>query len=101
MNVEERAVLRDEAEQQTRALMRIGRWRSAAVGLSAVGVVLAYMGFAGADRNLFLGIPGIALIVIGAACAVILNQGLRNGRRNVEKMLGILERESAREGRGR
>lgn len=98
MNARERAVMRDEAEKQTRALKRIGRWRSMAVGLSAVGVVLAYMGFAAADRNLLLGIPGIALLLVGAACAVVLNQGLRNGRRNVEKMLGILEREISQEG---
>jgi len=42
------------------------------------------------SHRLFLGIPGILIILLGAAGAAVLNLGLRNGRRNVEKMLNLL-----------
>lgn len=83
-----------ESEQQLKALKMIGRWRTLALALSAVGIALAYYGFHGAAKNLSMGIPGILLIVVGFAGAAILNLGIRNGKRNVEKMIRLLEEES-------
>lgn len=91
MNATERTRLSNEAKMQMAALKKINCWKVMALAISAVGVALAYAGLAGAERNLLLGIPGIAVIITGAACAVVLNLGLKNGRRNVEKMLDVLE----------
>lgn len=82
-----------ESEQQLNAIKTIGRWRTMAIALSAVGVVLAYYGFHGKINHLSVGIPGFLLIAAGFAGATILNLGIRNGRRNVEKMLRLLEEE--------
>ena len=60
--------------------------------VNATSVILFYN--LEVDRNLFLGIPGIIVILLSAVSASILNLGIKNGRRNVEKMLNVLNRES-------
>lgn len=97
MNTVERNRLSQEAGLQIKALDRISRWRTMALTVSAVGVAFTYAGFAGAQRNLFLGIPGILLIFSGVFCAAVFNLGLKNGRRNVEKMLNLLDGEKSHE----
>jgi len=92
MNAIEKKRLSKEAEMQLSALKRINQWKTLALALSAIGVALTYAGMAGAARNLPLGILGIATILIGAASAIVLNLGLKNGRRNVEKMLDAIGR---------
>lgn len=90
MNAAEKRRLSKEAEMQMEALKKINRWKIGAIGASAIGVGMTYAGFFGAQRNLFLGIPGIAVVLLGISCAVVLNLGLKNGRRNVEKILDAL-----------
>lgn len=91
MNVAEKNRLSQEARLQMKALGQIGRWRKAALSLSAVGVAFTYAGYAGQSRYLFLGIFGIVLIAAGAISAAVFNLGLRNGKRNVEKIINRLE----------
>lgn len=93
MNTLERNRLSQEAGLQMKALTRINRWKMTALAISAVGAAFAYGGFAGTQRNLFLGIPGILLILAGFCSAAVFNLGLKNGRRNVEKMLNLLNGE--------
>lgn len=90
MNAVERNRLSQEANMQITALKKISRWKTIAIALSTIGVALAYAGFAGGDGRLFFGILGILMAFLGAAGAVVLNLGLKNGRRNVEKMLNLL-----------
>ena len=92
MNAAEKKRLSKEAELQLAALKIINRWKTIALVLSAMGVALTYAGLAGTAPNLPLSILGIASILIGAAGAIVLNLGLRNGRRNVEKMLDAIGR---------
>lgn len=96
MNAVEKSNLSREAQMQMNALKKISRWRTIAIALSTLGAALIYAGFAGADCNLFLGIPGIIVILLGAVSAIILNLGIKNGRRNVEKMINLLNCESDR-----
>lgn len=77
---------------QSRALRRIARWRSGAMFVAALGVLMAYVGFGGEPRNVVCGIGGIAVILAGTLLAVIFNVGIHNGRRNVEKILDAAER---------
>lgn len=93
MNVAERDRLSQEAGLQVRALAQINRWKITALFISALGVAFAYAGFAGMQRKLFLAIPGILLILAGFGSAAVFNLGLKNGRRNVEKILNILDGE--------
>ena len=91
MNVHEKRRLSREAAMQLEALKKISRWKMIAMGLSTLGVAAAYAGLAGVVPSLFLGIFGVILTVISAAAALIINLGLKNGRRNVEKILNVLE----------
>ena len=87
MNANEKKRMTKEAEMQLKALKKINRWKLYAMAFSAIGVALTYAGTAGESSHLGLGICGIILIIVGIIAALILNLGLRNGRRNVEKIL--------------
>lgn len=92
MNVMEKRELSKEAQMQIKALKKISMWRTMAIAVSTIGVALAYAGLAGDNQNIILGILGIILVALSVICAVILNVGLKNGRRNVEKMLYVLDK---------
>lgn len=91
MGVSEKKIVAEEARMQMAALKKIGRWKNMAVAVSAAGVAAVYAGFGGAERNLVLGIIGAAVITVSIAIALVLNLGLRNGKRNVRKMLDLLD----------
>ncbi len=91
VNAAEKNRLSQEAALQIKALGRIDRWKKTALVLSSLGVAFAYAGFGGQIPNRFFGILGIALITAGAAGAAVFNLGLKNGRRNVDKILSLLE----------
>lgn len=93
MQTLDKKTLSIESEKQLKALKMIGRWRTFALTLSAVGMVFTYYGFHGSTNHLTMGIPGILLLIVGFAGAAILNLGIRNGKRNVEKMLHAMEAE--------
>ena len=82
-----RTELIKEAEMQSKALKTIARWRAIAMLAASLGVLLAYLGFTASPLNLFCGIAGIVLILLGAFAAVTFNVGIHNGRRNVERIL--------------
>ncbi|HBA67763.1 MAG TPA: hypothetical protein DCZ40_00155 [Lachnospiraceae bacterium] len=87
MNVLEKDSLIAEAKMQIKALKKINEWKRLAMLVSAIGVAVAYAGISVTPSNLFLGIPGIFLTLTGIIAAAVINLGLKNGRRNVEKML--------------
>lgn len=99
MNTVKKESLSKEAEMQINALKKIRTWKTISIAVSTIGVAAAYAGFAGQNRYLFLGILGIVLIVLGIICAGVLNLGLKNGRRNVEKILNVLEGKAMPEGK--
>ena len=71
--------LLEEAKKQSEALVRISRWRTYAMVLSAIGVAVTYMGFAGTQHRIAVGVTGIVLIAAGVAFAVICNLVIRTG----------------------
>lgn len=92
MNANERQRLTKEVQLQSRALKKIGQWRTMAMAVSTIGAALVYAGFIG-GHNLVFGIFGIALLPAGIGCAAILNLGLKNGRNNMEKIMYVLDGE--------
>lgn len=85
--------LLEEAKKQSEALERISRWRTYSMVLSAIGVVVAYMGFTGSAKyRIAIGVAGIAILLIGMAFAIICNLGIRTGRENVERILNAAEK---------
>ena len=92
MNAADKRNLKKEAEMQIEALKKINRWKIIAMAISTLGAAAAYAGLDGIVQSPFLGISGVAVTVAAAAAALVINLGLKNGRRNVEKMLDILEK---------
>ncbi|MGL4790199.1 MAG: hypothetical protein ACRCW1_02225 [Anaerotignaceae bacterium] len=86
-------IMTKEAEMQIKALKKISQWKMFSMGVSIIGVALTYAGMAGLENNIFMSILGIAIIIISTAVAIILNLGLKNGRKNVEKILACIENE--------
>lgn len=91
MNAMEKRRLSEEAKMQMAALKKIQHWKAIALCVSAIGVAAVYTGLFRETQNLFLGIPGIAAVLTGSICAIVLNLGIKNGRRNVGKILDVLE----------
>ena len=94
VNDVEKKQLSQEARMQINALRQIGWWKTIALAVSAAGVALVY---AGSKGSIFLGISGAILMILGAGSAAVFNLGLKNGKRNVEKMLNLLDREGSYE----
>ncbi len=85
------ALLR-EAELQTQAIMRLETWKRLAYSGLAVGAILVGWGFYGAgDRR--AGVAGIALLVLSVPASVVLHLGIRNAKRNVDRMIEAYESE--------
>ncbi len=81
--MDKRNILIKEADMQLKALKKIRLWFYAAVLVSTLGAALTY---AGITINGWLAIPGVFIIILGLFSAAVINLGIRNGRRNVEKI---------------
>lgn len=79
--------LMQEAKRQSQALKMISRWRTIGFVAAAVGAVLLYSGLTGAGRSIPLIAFGTVIVAAGMAAAILCDMGIRNGRRNVEKIL--------------
>ncbi len=91
MNAEKRSFLSREAEMQKQALHKISLWKNIAVAVSTLGIAMLYAGAAGAEKNLYLCILGIIVMAVSLICGLVLNLGMKNGKRNVEKIIAVLE----------
>ena len=80
--------LLDEAQKQKQALSVMGRWRSWLFALTTCFAVAAAFGL---QRSVILGAICVALAVVSFVCLLIVNLAIRNGRRNVERMLDSLK----------
>lgn len=76
---------------QKQALHKISLWKNIAVAVSTLGIAMLYAGAAGADKNLYLCILGIIVMAVSLICGLVLNLGMKNGKRNVEKIIAVLE----------
>lgn len=84
-------ILSNEAKQQIAALKKIRMWRTIAIAFSTIGVAVTYAAMSGESKELLWCILGIGLIVISISCAAVFNLGIKNGSKNVEKILSVLE----------
>ncbi len=91
MNAEKRRFLSREAKMQRQALHKISLWKNITAAVSTLGIAMLYAGAEGPDKNLFLCILGFSVMAVSLICGLILNLGLRNGRRNIEKIIAVLE----------
>lgn len=75
-----------EAQDQTRALMRLQAYKRLAYSLVAIGVILVWWGLVGGSSKA-AGIAGVVLVAIGVPSSAVLYVGIKHGKQNVENML--------------
>ncbi len=83
--------LLEEARQQKEALAQLGGWQRNAMLASSCGAALAWWGLTGGGVRSVLGAAGVLLTLTGVLCAALIGLGIRNGRRNVERLLKAAE----------
>ena len=81
----------DEARRQKEALTTIGTWRRVLFLITSVFVVLAAFGLQGSGVVFGLGIAAMVAAVISGLAMFIVNLSIRNGHRNVERILDSLK----------
>lgn len=86
-----REQLLDEAQKQKQALAIMGTWRSALFAATTVLLVLAVWGLRSGGAALIVGIAGVVLTILSFTAMLVVNLGIRNGRRNVERLLDSLQ----------
>ena len=79
-----------EARAQTLALQRLQTWLRLAYAMVAIGVLVAYWGFA-ENGGMVAGVIGIVFGVIAIAITIVLRVGIDHGRKNVNAMLEQLQ----------
>lgn len=75
-----------EAQDQTKALMRLQVYKRLAYSLVAIGAILVMWGFFNGGGTGF-GIAGIVCLVLGVPSSYILHVGIKHGQQNVKNML--------------
>lgn len=85
-------ILLDEAEKQAKEIENLKKWLRNSIAFSTITMVVAYFGITGFGFRFIFGVLGIILTLVFIVSALIINLGIRNGRRNVEKILGRAEK---------
>lgn len=87
MDSEKKEVLCIEAQMQTKMIKNLMKWFRFLLGLSATGIVLMWWGIDNGRVHIIAEISGILFIIICLASACIIAKGVRNGRKNIAKIL--------------
>lgn len=80
----------DEARKQKEALAKLGGWRRLLFLLAASLSALAVFGFQ-IEGRLALGIAAAIAAAVSLTLTFLVDLSIRNGRRNVEKILDSLQ----------
>ena len=85
-----RAQALDEARKQKEALAKIGGWRRFLFLLAASLLAVAVFGFTTGGGFLILGVIAAIAAVISFILTCVVDLSIRNGHRNVERILDSL-----------
>ncbi|MFL0252037.1 hypothetical protein ACJDT4_16575 [Clostridium neuense] len=91
MKSEEKKQMVYEAEGQSKLLKNLAKWSRNAMGLSSIGVVIAYYGLSHSGMKFAFGVFGVIFTVICFIACLLINLAIRNGRRNVNHILEKLK----------
>ena len=86
-----REQLLDEAQKQKNALATMGIWRSRLFVLTTVLLVCAFCALRNSGAVFALGIVALILTVVCFLLLLLVNLSIRNGHRNVERILDSLK----------
>ena len=80
-----------EAKMQMQAIATLEKYNMASLATAGVGAALRYFAVTAANRNPLFIVCSLILAIFGAVSSMVLNLGIRNGKRNVEKILNAVE----------
>ncbi len=87
----------DEARKQKAALETIGKWRRMLFIATSVLLVLAVFGLRQSGAFFILGVVSAVFTVLCCAAMFVVNLSIRNGHRNVERILDSLKLRETKE----
>lgn len=90
MKDEEKKQMFYEAEKQSKLLKNLSRWSVSAMGLSSIGIVIAYYGLSQSKIKFAFGVFGILFTVVCVVACLLINLAIRNGRKNVNNILKMI-----------
>ena len=70
-----------EAKMQMQAIATLEKYNMASLATAGVGAALCYFSIVAADRNPLFIACSLSLAIAGAVCSMVLNLGIRNGKR--------------------
>lgn len=91
MNKKDKKRLIYEAEKQTQEVKNLKRWLTKSIGLSSITMIMAYFEVKSSGILFAIGIIGILFTIIFVIAAIFINMGIKNGQKNIEKILSIVE----------
>lgn len=80
-----------EAKMQMQAIATLEKYNMASLATAGVGAALCYFAVTAQNRNPLFIVCSLILAIFGAVSSMVLNLGIRNGKRNVEKILNAVE----------
>lgn len=92
MKAEEKKQMMYEANMQNKMLVNLSKWFRNIMTLSSIGVVIAYYGLSGSGVKFAFGIFGVLFTVICVIACLLINLGIRNGRKNVNHILKLINK---------
>jgi len=91
MNKAQKEAWLKEAGMQMKAIATLEKYNMASLAVAGVGAALCYFTFRAQDKNIAYIICSLLLALLGGVGSMILSVGIRNGKRNVEKILNAVE----------
>lgn len=92
MEAEKQDVLLREATLQLKMINNLERWFRLLIAVSGIGIVLIWWSFQTSPGKIVSGISGGVVAAAAFLAALLVNKGIANGRRNVAKILGLVEK---------
>lgn len=91
MNKAQKEAWLKEARMQMKAIATLEKYNMASLAVAGVGAALCYFTFRASERKIAYIVCSVLLALLGGVCSMILSVGIRNGKRNVEKILNAVE----------
>ena len=91
MNKAQKEAWLKEAGMQMKAIATLEKYNMASLAVAGVGAALCYFTFRAPDKNIAYIICSLLLALLGGVGSMILSVGIRNGKKNVEKILNAVE----------
>lgn len=91
MSNKKKKMLIDEADKQSKELKKLKKWLRNFMAFSTIGLVIAFWGIKGNALQFVSGVIGIVVMVLCIIASIFINMGIKNGEKNVKKILTIVE----------